>query len=158
MIRTRREAGHLVSTRAPLVAVFLFNVARLLTFLLSALTAYLLARALGCGEGPAVFAGAVFAFNPIRTDQIAHLSTLGSQWLPLVLLFLHRFAASGRAMDALLSGVFFALATYACGYHGLIGLAVLPPAALVLLWGRWRLGRARSRPRPWPRRCCCRST
>jgi hypothetical protein len=30
------------------------------------------------------------------------------------------------------------LATYACGYHGLIGLAVLPPAALVLLWGRWR--------------------
>jgi hypothetical protein len=120
-------------------AVFLFNVARLLTFLLSALTAYLLARELGCGEGPALFAGAAFAFNPIRTDQIAHLSTLGSQWLPLVLLFLHRYVARGRVLDALLSGAFFALATYACGYHGLIGLAVLPFAALALLWGRWRL-------------------
>ncbi|HVR71935.1 MAG TPA: hypothetical protein VMT87_13920 [Vicinamibacteria bacterium] len=119
-------------------AVFLFNVARLLTFLLSALTAYLLARELGCAEGPALFAGAAFAFSPIRTDQIAHLSTLGSQWLPLVLLFLHRYVAAGRWRDALLSALVFALATYACGYHGLIGLAVLPPAALVLLWGRWR--------------------
>jgi len=119
-------------------AVFLFNVARLLTFLLSALTAYLLARELGCGEGPALFAGAAFAFNPIRTDQIAHLSTLGSQWLPLVLLFMHRYFAVGRPVDAALSALFFALATYACGYHGLIGLAVLPPAALILMWGRWR--------------------
>ena len=119
-------------------AVFLFNVARLLTFVLSAVTAYLLARGLGCGEGPALFAGAAFAFNPIRTDQIAHLSTLGSQWLPLVLLFMHRYFAAGRWTDTLLSGLFFALATYACGYHGLIGLAVLPPAALVLLGGRWQ--------------------
>jgi hypothetical protein len=119
-------------------AVFLFNVARLLTFPLSALTAYLLARGLGCGEAPALFAGAAFAFNPIRTDQMAHLSTLGSQWLPLVLLFMHRYFAAGRAADALLAALFFALATYACGYHGLIGLAVLPPAALVLFCGRWR--------------------
>ena len=120
-------------------AVFLFNVARLLTFLLSALTAYLLARDLGCGEGPALLAGAAFAFNPIRTDQLAHLSTLGSQWLPLVLLVLRRYFAGGRWPDALLAGLLFALATYACGYHGLIALAVLPPAALILLWGRWRL-------------------
>ena len=119
-------------------AVFLFNVARLLTFLLSAITAYLLARGLGCDDGAALFAGAAFAFNPIRTDQIAHLSTLGSQWLPLVLLFMHRYLARGRWVDALWSALFFALATYACGYHGLIGLAVLPPAALVLLWGRWQ--------------------
>jgi hypothetical protein len=119
-------------------AVFLFNVARLLTFVLSGLTAYLLARELGCGDGAALFAGAAFAFNPIRTDQIAHLSTLGSQWLPLVLLFLHRFAARGGWADALLAALFFVLATYACGYHGLIGLVVLPPAALVLLWGRWK--------------------
>ena len=30
------------------------------------------------------------------------------------------------------------LETLACGYHGLIALAVVPPSALVLLWGRWR--------------------
>jgi len=28
-----------------------------------------------------------FAFSPIRTDQVAHLSTLGTQWWPLALLF-----------------------------------------------------------------------
>jgi hypothetical protein len=120
-------------------AVLLFNLVRLLTFALSALSAYWLARELGCGEAAALFAGAAFAFSPIRTDQIAHLSTLGTQWLPLVFLFLHRFARTGAAKDALLAAVFFALEALACGYHGVIGLAVLPPAALVLLWKRWRL-------------------
>jgi hypothetical protein len=124
-------------------AVLLYNVARLLTFLLSALTAYLLARELGASEGPSLLAGAAFAFSPVRVDQIAHLSTLGTQWLPLVVLFAVRFFRSGRARDALAAGALFALEAYACGYHGLIGLLVLPLAFLPLLWGRWeRLGLA----------------
>jgi hypothetical protein len=118
-------------------AVLLFNLARLLTFLGSALAAYALARELGAGEGPALLAGAAFAFSPIRTDQIAHLSTLGTQWLPLVLLFTHRFARTGRTVHALLAGLFFVLSFLACGYHGVIALAVLPPAFVLLLWGRW---------------------
>ncbi len=118
--------------------VLLFNLARLLTFPLSGLFAWWLARGLRCREAAALLAGAAFAFSPIRTDQLAHLSTLGTQWLPLLVLFLHRFARSGRAVDAALTGLFFALTSLACGYYGLIGLAVLPPAALVLLWGRWR--------------------
>jgi hypothetical protein len=120
-------------------AVLLHNVARLLTFVLSGLAAFALARELGAGEGKALLAGAAFAFSPIRTDQIAHLSTLGTQWLPLVVLFAVRFARTGRAVHALLSALFFVLAFHACGYHGVIALAVLPPAFLVLLWGRWRL-------------------
>ena len=119
-------------------AVLLFNLARLLTFFFSALAAWALARELGCGQGTALFAGAAFAFSPIRTDQIAHLSTLGTQWLPLLVLYIHRFARTGLWGDALLAALFFVLETLACGYHGLIALVVLPPAALVLLWGRWR--------------------
>jgi hypothetical protein len=118
-------------------AVLLFNVVRLLTFVLTGLSTYLLARDLGCGEAPALFAGAAFAFSPIRTDQIAHLSTLGTQWLPVVLLFAFRFFRSGLARDAVLAGLSFALAAYACGYHGVIGLLVLPAAFLPLLWRRW---------------------
>jgi hypothetical protein len=119
-------------------AVLLFNVARLVTFVLSALAAYLLARELGAAEAPSLLAGAAFAFSPVRVDQIAHLSTLGTQWLPLVVLFAVRFFRSGRAGDALAAGAMFALEAYACGYHGVIGLLVLPLAFLPLLWGNWR--------------------
>jgi hypothetical protein len=117
-------------------AVLVFNVARLLVFVLSALTAYLLARSLGAAELPALLAGAAFAFSPIRIDQIAHLSTLGTQYLPLVLLFLFRFFRLGKTRDALLAALFFVLEAYACGYHGVVGLLVLPVAAIPLLWGR----------------------
>jgi hypothetical protein len=118
-------------------AVFVFNLTRLLTYAASGLTAYLLARELRCAEVPALVAGALFAFSPIRTDQIAHLSTLGSQWLPLVLLFLFRFARGGRARDALLSAVFYVLTAYACGYHGVLAVAVLPLPAAFLIGARW---------------------
>jgi hypothetical protein len=119
-------------------AVLLYNVVRLLTFVFSALTAFWLAGELGAGEWIALLAGALFAFSPIRTDQVAHLSTLGTQWWPLVLLFTIRFAKQGRAKDALLAALFFVLAFLACGYHGVIAAAVLPPALLVLFWGRWQ--------------------
>lgn len=129
----------LVLPLAPFTAdgVLLFNLARLLTFVLSALTTYWLARELGAGEAPSLLAGALFAFSPIRTDQLAHLSTLGTQWLPPTLLFLHRLARTGAVRDSLLAGLFFALSTLACGYHGVIGLAVLPAFALVLFRRRW---------------------
>jgi hypothetical protein len=117
-------------------AVFLYNVARLLTFIVTGLTTYLLARALRCTEGPALLAGAAFAFSPIRTDQIAHLSTLGTQWLALVLLFLFRFFGEGRLRDALMAATSFVLSVLACGYHGVVGLIVLPLTALPLLWRR----------------------
>ncbi len=118
-------------------AVLLYNVARLLTFIVSGLTAYACARGLGSAEGPALVAGAAFAFSPIRTDQLAHLSTLGTQWLPLVVLFAFRFFRQGRARDALLAAAAFVLAALACGYHGVIGLLVLPLATLPVAWGRW---------------------
>ena len=118
-------------------AVLLYNVVRLLTFLFSALSAYWLARELGVGEWVALLAGALFAFSPIRTDQVAHLSTLGTQWWPLVLLFTIRFARGGKARDALLAAATFVLAFLACGYHGVIAVAVLPPFLAVLFWGRW---------------------
>ena len=118
-------------------AVLLYNVVRLLTFLASALTACWLARELGASEWIALAAGALFAFSPIRTDQVAHLSTLGTQWWPLVLLFTIRFAKRGRPADALVAALAFVLAFLACGYHGVIAAAVLPPFLAVLFWGRW---------------------
>jgi len=118
-------------------AVLLYNVVRLLTFLASALAAYALARELGAGEWISLLAGALFSFSPIRTDQLAHLSTLGTQWWPLAVLFTIRFAKGDRTRDALLAALFFVLGFLACGYHGVIAAAVMPPVLLVLLWRRW---------------------
>ena len=118
-------------------AVLLHNVLRLLTFAFSGLTAYWLALELGAEEAVALLAGALFAFSPIRTDQVGHLSTLGTQWWPVVLLFTIRFARRGRAREALLAAAAFVLAFLSCGYHGTIAAAVLPPFLLVLFWGRW---------------------
>jgi len=118
-------------------AVLLYNVVRLLTFLASALTAYALARQLGAGEWIALLAGALFAFSPIRTDQVAHLSTLGTQWWPLAVLFTVRFAKGDKTRDALLAALFFVLGFLACGYHGVIAAAVMPPVLLVLFWRQW---------------------
>jgi hypothetical protein len=117
-------------------AVLLHNVARLLTWLVSALAGYWLARELRVPEWIALLAGALFAFSPIRTDQVAHLSTLGTQWWPLALLFAIRFARENRVRDALLAALFGVLAFLACGYHGVIAVAVMPPVLLVLFWGR----------------------
>src|SRR5688500_4450715 len=129
----------LVAPLAPFTsdAVLLMNVARLLTFVVSGITAYACARGLGGAEGPSLVAGAAFAFSPIRTDQLGHLSTLGTQWLPLVVLFTFRFFELGRARDALLAAGAFVLSALACGYHGVIGLLVLPMAAVPVAWGRW---------------------
>src|SRR5581483_3464430 len=84
-----------------------------------------------------LIAGAAFAFSLVRCNQIGHVSTLGTQWLPLLVLFVFRFLRTGRARDALLAGLFFVLETYACGYHGLMAVLILPVTALPLLWRRW---------------------
>lgn len=117
-------------------AVWVYGVARLLTYVLSGLGAYLLAKDLGCGEGPSLLAGAAFAFSPIRTDQIAHLSTLGTQWQAPCVLFVLRFFRNARWADSFLAALFFVLSALACGYHGVIALVVLPLMSLVLLWRR----------------------
>jgi len=116
-------------------AVLVFNVARLLTFLLSALAAYVLARGLGAAELPSLLAGAAFAFSPIRTDQIAHLSTLGTQYMPLVLLFLFLFFRGGRLRDAMLAALFFVLDARASRREETALRPTAGPAGVGVSWG-----------------------
>jgi hypothetical protein len=111
-------------------AVLLFNLARLLTFALTGLFTWRLARDIGLAPVPSLATGAFFAFSPIRMDQVAHLSTLGTQWISLVFLFARRFCLEPSFIDAARTGLFFALSFLACGYHGLF-FAVLLPVAMV---------------------------
>ena len=119
-----------------------------MTFVVSAPHRLLAVRAAwAAARARALLAGAAFAFSPSAPTSSRHLSTLGTQWLPLVVLFLFRFFRDGRARDALLArDVLRALRRLACGYHGVIGLLVLPLAAVPWCgaagqgcpWRRWR--------------------
>jgi hypothetical protein len=73
-----------------------YNVLFLLSFPLCALAAHGLGHALTERHDAAAIAGLVFAFNPYRTSQLAHLHILWAFWMPLALTALHRYARDGR--------------------------------------------------------------
>lgn len=113
--------------------ILTLNLVRLLTFLLSGLAVRALGLSLGMSPLAALAAGALFTFSSNRVSSPAHLSVLGTQYLPLYFLFLHRWARTGSARAAALAGFFFGLSAWACGYHALLAAAILPLPLLVLL-------------------------
>lgn len=113
--------------------IVILNVVRLLTFFLSALGVRALATSLGLSPLAAFAAGAIFSFSSNRVSSPAHLSVLGTQFLPLYFLFLHRWTRDGSARAAGLAGLFFGLSAWACGYQALLAAAILPIPILVLI-------------------------
>jgi len=116
--------------------ILLLNLVRLLTFFLTALGVRALALSLGLSPLAAFAVGAMFSFSSNRVSSPAHLSVLGTQFLPLYFLFLHRWARSGSARAAALAGLFFGLSAWACGYQALLAAAILPIPILILIENR----------------------
>jgi hypothetical protein len=81
-------------TSDPIVTL---NVVRLLTFFLTALGVRALGLTLGLSPLAAFAAGAWFSFASGRLASPAHLSVLGTQFLPLYLLFLYRWTREARS-------------------------------------------------------------
>lgn len=113
--------------------IVILNLVRLLTFFLTALGVRALALSLGLSPLSAFAVGALFSFSSNRVSTPAHLSVLGTQFLPLYFLFLHRWARTGTAGSAALAGLFFGVSAWACGYQALLAAAILPIPILVLL-------------------------
>ncbi len=113
--------------------IVLLNLIRLLTFFLTALGARALGLSLGLSPLAAFGVGALFSFSSNRVSTPAHLSVLGTQFLPLYFLFLHRWARQGTARSAALAGLFFGLSAWACGYQALLAAAILPLPILIVL-------------------------
>ena len=111
--------------------VVILNLVRLLTFFLTALGVRALGLSLGLSPLAAFGVGAWFSFSSNRVSSPAHLSMLGTQFMPLYFLFLHRWAKSGSAQAAVLAGLFFGISAWACGYQALLAAAILPLPILV---------------------------
>ncbi len=114
-----------------------FNVVMLLTYVLSGYATFLLVRRLLAGRPYAVhaalFAGTLYAFCPYRLAHVAQLNTMTTYWLPLILLFMHRYLENGRRRrDLLLVALFFSLNALSGLYYG--AFAALMAALFFALW------------------------
>lgn len=122
------------ATNNPLIS---FNVVLLLTYVFSGYAAFLLARRLLAGKGyalpAALFAGAVYALCPCRSAHITQLNSMSTYFLPLILLFTHRYLEDGRRLrDLSLACLFFFLNAISGLYYGVF--AALMVAAFLGIW------------------------
>lgn len=113
---------------APLVA---YNVAFLLSFVLSAAAAYGLAWSLTRARLPALAAGCIFGFHPFRATHLEHLELLAAFWLPAAFWALHAWhhRRSTAALVAV-AGTLTALA-YTSGYYFFYG------GIAIAMWVLW---------------------
>ena len=114
-----------------------FNVVLLLTYVLSGYATFLLVRRILSGRSyalqAALFAGGLYAFCPYRLAHVAQLNTMTTNWLPLILLFMHRYLEDGRRpRDLLLVGLFFSLNALSGLYYGVF--AAVMAALFFVLW------------------------
>ena len=76
-------------------AVLTYNVAYIGSYVLAGFGMFLLTRALWGRADAAVLSGLAFALTPYRLAQSDHLQVLMNGWMPIGLLGLHRYFASG---------------------------------------------------------------
>jgi hypothetical protein len=125
-----QAAPVLLAGGSPLLA---HNLVLLLSFPLSGLGAYLLARELSGSRAGAFIAGLGFTFCAYRFDHLIHVQSLSIQWLPLAVLYLLKAARTGRPAHLLALSAFAVLQALSSGYYAVL----LVPALGIPLLQAW---------------------
>ncbi|MEN3337656.1 MAG: hypothetical protein V7647_1332 [Acidobacteriota bacterium] len=111
-----------------------YNWLVLLTFPLSAVTAYALARDLALARGAAMFAALAFAFSPFHLAHAAyHPHIAQTQWIPLYFFALWRCLDAARPASLALLAAATAGVVLSNFYGGLV-VATLTPIAIGAVW------------------------
>ena len=117
--------------------VFAYNFAVFLSFLLSGIGMYLLAKELTGNRWAGLAAGVVYAGAPYRFLQLLHVQLLSYHWFPFTFLFLYRFLRDGRPRQIIAAAVFAILQILSCNYYAMyLALALALFAIVVLLNAR----------------------
>lgn len=82
--------------------VLAYNVALLLSFVLTGVGTTLWVRHLSGSTGAGLVAGVIWTFGPAKLDQLAHLQMLTGQWVPFALWAMTLYLETGRRRHALL--------------------------------------------------------
>ncbi|HMH01922.1 MAG TPA: glycosyltransferase family 39 protein [Terriglobales bacterium] len=121
--------------------VFTYNVLILLSFPLTALGTYLLARELWSNRAAAFLAGLIVGFCPYRfAHATGHLSIVSTEWIPFFFLYLERLISKPNKKDAVLAGVFFGLSSWTTWYYFfMVPIAAVFYVAFRISWQkRWQ--------------------
>ena len=111
-------------TVSPLLAaglhpVYVYNVLFLSGFAFSAIATFVLVHQL-TGSARAAFVSAlIYGFYPYRFEHYSHLELQMTHWMPLALVWLHRFVRSWRVRDALVAALCGVAQLYSSMYYGL---------------------------------------
>jgi hypothetical protein len=141
-----------------------YNLALLLSFVLSGMGIYLLVLALTRSHAAGSVAGLIFAFSSYRMTNLAQAQVLTTQWMPFALLSLYQLMRHPRLRHVVTFVVFFCLQALSSFYYGML-LALTIGGFVVFEFGLWVWARF-SRPQgkslhrfPLPHlllaACCC---
>jgi len=96
--------------------ILCYDLLFLSTFVLSGLGMFLLVRELTGRPWAAFMAGLIYGFAPYRVEQFSHLQVLSSQWMPFVLLGLHRHITGGGTWPLVYATGSLIAQNLSCGY------------------------------------------
>lgn len=120
---------------APLLAagvapVAAYNTLLIAAFLASAITTFLLVRRLTGSPHAAFLAGLFYGFHPYRFEHYSHLELQMTHWMPLALLWLHRFVETRRVQDAVCASLCVVALLYSSMYYAVFFAIVAPVVIL----------------------------
>lgn len=120
-----------------------YNVLFVSAFVLSALATYLLVERLTGSARAAFISALIYGFYPYRFEHYSHFELQMTHWMPLALIWLHRFSATLKVRDAIAVALLGAAQLYSSMYYGvfftLYAGAVLGTLLLVTRPARRRL-------------------
>ncbi len=114
-----------------------YNVALVLSFVLTGWGTYLLVLALTRCRAAGIVAGIVLAFSSYRMTNLAQAQLLTTQWMPFALLSLIQLLRLPRLRHVVTFTLFFALQALSSFYYGI--LLAMATVGLVILWLGWWL-------------------
>jgi hypothetical protein len=116
------------------------NFVFVLSFVLSAVGAYYLARRLTGSRGAASVAAVLFAFCPYIFARTAHIQLLMTAGLPFSMLALHRLVDRPSVVRAVVLGVILACQGLSSGYYGIFGGLMVGVGVIyyAIVRGFWR--------------------
>lgn len=114
--------------------VLAYNFAFFLCCLFNAYAMFLLVRHLTKSDSAGIVAGLIFGFSTTMIQQISHLQLMAAGFIPLGLLYLHRYFEEKKLHLSVLFALCLTLQSLACIYYGLFFLSVLVVAFPILVW------------------------